>query len=222
MRVPHLPRQNLESVLDPDGRPWRGLRPTSLALVGTPLGLQPTDAIRATWATRKIGAVERVDVSAVHDGQLLAFRLEWSDPTENREFADDTFFPDAVAVLLPVAADAQVTTMGEPGKPVNAWYWRADEDGGRQVVAEGIGSSDTVDRELVRARGSWKGGYWRVVIARPLRVETRAAVAQLRSGDVTGFAVAVWDGGNGERAGIKSFSGDWQELSLDAEPTARS
>jgi hypothetical protein len=47
-------------------------------------------------------------------------------------------------------------------------------------------------------------------------------VAQLEPGAATGFGVAVWDGSGGERAGIKAFSGPlWQELQLDAMPTAR-
>jgi DMSO reductase family type II enzyme heme b subunit len=59
------------------------------------------------------------------------------------------------------------------------------------------------------------------VIARALRVETAEPVAQLAAGQTTGFAVAVWEGGNGERAGIKAFSGEWRELALAAAPTAR-
>jgi hypothetical protein len=46
-------------------------------------------------------------------------------------------------------------------------------------------------------------------------------VAQLAPGERTGFALAVWEGSNGERAGIKAFSGDWRELRLGALPSAR-
>ena len=41
------------------------------------------------------------------------------------------------------------------------------------------------------------------------------------AGRSTSFGVAVWEGGRGERAGIKAFSGDWRELALQALPTAR-
>jgi hypothetical protein len=54
-----------------------------------------------------------------------------------------------------------------------------------------------------------------------MRVESSEPVAALAPGDATGFAVAVWDGSNAERAGIKAFSGDWQELQIDALQTAR-
>lgn len=222
MQVPFVSSSSLEELLQPDAPLWRGARAERVALMGTPVGLQPTAAVRVAWTNRKIGAVGEVDVAAVCDGQRLAFRLEWADPSENRELVETTAFPDAAAVLLPVAKGAPVVTMGAPGQAVNAWYWRADENGaGRQVVAEGIGTSRTVDVDLVKGQGLWKEGRWRLVIARALRVETAEPVAQLAAGQSTGFAVAVWEGGNGERAGIKAFSGEWRELALAAAPTAR-
>jgi complex iron-sulfur molybdoenzyme family reductase subunit gamma len=220
MDAPFVPAE-LDALLDPDGAPWRRTRPTSVALTGTPLGLQPTGAVRVAWTGRRIGAVERVAVSALHQGEFLAFRLEWSDDSESRAIVDTTSFPDAAALLLPATPASSAVTMGAPGAAVNAWYWRADEEHGRHVVAEGIGTSRTLDLELVRGRGVWKERRWRVVLARALRVATADPVAQLAPGERTGFALAVWEGSNGERAGIKAFSGDWRELRLGALPSAR-
>jgi DMSO reductase family type II enzyme heme b subunit len=223
MRVPLVAATSLEALLQPDGASWRGVRPERVPLIGTPVGLQPTAAVRVAWTHRRIGAVGEVSVAALCDGRQLAFRLEWPDPSENRELVDTTAFPDGAAVLLPVARGATVATMGAPGQAVNAWYWRADEQGtGRQVVAEGIGTSRTVDLEQVKTHAVWKEGRWRVVIARALRAETAEPVVQLAPGETTGFAVAVWEGGSGERAGIKAFSGDWRELALPAPSAARS
>lgn len=221
MDARYVAQPGLDALLDPDSRVWRGARTDALALEGTPLDLQPTAAIRASWEGRRIGAVERIAVSAVHDGSHLAFRLEWRDASEDHG-GDNDAFPDAASVLLPSAPHSPVITMGAPGMAVNAWYWRADDPTrGRHVVSEGIGSTRTVDLELVRARGTWKDARWRVVIARALRVDTTDPVAQLRPGDVTGYAVAVWDGSAGERAGVKSYSGHWRELRLAAMPESR-
>lgn len=222
MKAPFVDRLPLDRLLGGDPTPWRAARAETLSLEGTPLGMQPTALIRASWKDRPIGAVGKVSVAAVHDGRHLAFRLEWRDATENRRIIDNQAFPDAAAVLLPVVENAPVYTMGAPDMPVNAWYWRADEtDHGRSVVAEGIGTSRTVDRTLVRTRGEWKEGRWQVVMARALRVESSEPHAQLEPGATTGLAVAVWDGQNGERAGIKAWSGHWRELHLEAPPTAR-
>lgn len=209
------------SLLDPDGAAWKGVRSESIKLIGTPLELQPTEAIRVAWANKPIGAVKKVSVAALHDGERIAFRLEWDTATESRELADTTSFPDAAAVALPVREGAPLVTMGIPGAGVNAWYWRGDEEGkGRQVVAEGLGTSRTLDSKLVGAQGVWKNGHWTVVLSRALRIATEEPVAQLVPGQKTGFAVAIWDGSRGERAGIKAFSENWRELVLAPLPGA--
>jgi len=189
--------------------------------MGTPVGLQPTELIRSTWINKKIGAVGEVSVMAVHDGRTLAFRLAWADATQNQELGDTTAFPDGAAILLPSKPGAPSVTMGAPGLAVNAWYWRADENGhGREVVAEGLGTTRMVSLESVKGQGSYGDGGWQVVITRSLAEQVEEPVAQLSAGSKTGFAVAIWEGGAGERAGIKAFSGDWQELVLEGVPTA--
>jgi DMSO reductase family type II enzyme heme b subunit len=221
MQAPYVSGVAVEALLDPDASAWRAARGERLALSGTPAGMQPTEAVRVAWTGKRIGAVTSVEVAALHTGQVLAFRLAWDDPSEDRVPGDPTAFADGAAVALPSAAGAPLVTMGAPGAAVSAWYWRADQDAGRHVLAEGLGTSRTLDESLVRARGVWKGGRWRVVLARALRVDTREPVAQLEPGAVTGFGVAVWEGGRGERAGIKAFSGDWRELRLAPVATAR-
>lgn len=210
-------------LLDPAGNAWNGVGTQPLDLMGTPLGLQPTAAIRTSWSDRRIGAIGRVDVAVAHNGATLAFRLEWNDPSEDRQTGDTTAFADAAAVMHPGSPEAPLMTMGKPGAPVNAWYWRADEDGsGRHIVAEGFGTTRTLDTTLVRTRSTWSGGRWRVVIARSLRAPEEAGAAQLAPGQETRFGIAVWQGSAGERAGIKAFSGDWIPLHLTALPAAGS
>ena len=78
MLAAYVSGMKLEGVLDPEGPAWKAARPERLTMMGTPIGLQPTDAIRVGWAHKKIGAIERVNATAVHDGQTLAVRLEWA------------------------------------------------------------------------------------------------------------------------------------------------
>jgi DMSO reductase family type II enzyme heme b subunit len=221
MRARYVPTSELEALLDPDAPEWSRAGSEDLKLEGTPLGMQPTGHIREAWSGRKIGSVARVAVAAVHDGRVLAFHLAWSAASESREPSDNDQFPDAAAVMLPSVPNAPVFTMGAPGLAVNVWYLRADDERARNVVAEGLGTSRSVDADLVKGRGTWKGGRWRVVIARALRVQSEEPIAQLEPGTTTGFGVAVWEGEHGERAGIKAFSGDWRELRLAPRSTAR-
>ena len=180
--------------------------------------MQPSEAIRVAWMGKPIGAVDSVRVGAIHNGDVLAFRLEWEDPDEDAQMRDNDSFPDAAAIALPVVEGAPLLLMGAAGKPVNAWYWRADEaERARHVTAEGLGTSRTLDLELVKARGVWKEGRWRVLIARAMSVGVPGA-AQIRPGSEIGFGVAIWEGSHGERAGIKAFSGNWKPLAIDPTP----
>jgi complex iron-sulfur molybdoenzyme family reductase subunit gamma len=192
-------------------------------LKGTPLDMQPSGAIKASWANKKIGAVGAVQVAAIHDGERIAFLLEWDDPVENREISDETPFPDGCGVLFPTVQFAPMAVMGAVGMAVNAWYWRADENGrGRHLVAEGLGTTRTIDEELVKGNGVYENGRWHVVITRPMRVKSSENPAQLEPGKSTGFGVAIWEGGHGERAGLKAISGDdWIKLDLEAANEAK-
>lgn len=223
MEARYIPPTKLEVLLDPDSSVWGDAQPETLPLIGTPVGLQPTDLIRATWAYKKIGAISAVDVAAVHDGRTIALRLQWQDPNENREILDTDTFSDAVALLFPGTPGAPLAIMGTIGLPVNAWYWSADlPEQGRQVVAEGIGTTRTVDTELTKGRGMWKEGVWKVVITRPMQIQTSEPIVQIEPGKPTQVGVAVWEGSHAERGGIKAYSIDWRELKIEAVPSSGS
>lgn len=219
MQASYVSERNLDALLDPTAAVWRNAPRVDLSLMGTPLGLQPTGAIKASWADKTIGAVKGVNVGALTDGQNLLFRLEWSDPTENRAITDNNKFVDGAAILFPTVPDAPLVLMGAKGAPVNVWYWRADEAAGSHIVAEGFGTTRIIDRDRVRTRAAWSDGRWQVVLARALKVDSPEPVANVQSGAPAQFAIAVWDGANSERAGIKAFSPTWTEISI--EPAKR-
>ena len=220
MQVRYIPRFEADTILEPDAAPWQAGEVETVKLKGTPLDMQPTAAIKASWVEKKIGVVEVVQAAAVHDGERIAFRLEWDDPTENSTISDTTSFVDGCGILLPAVPYAPMAIMGAVGLAVNAWYWIADENGrGRHLMAEGLGTTRTIDYELVRGNGVHRNGRWHVVIVRAMKVESAEEPVQLEPGQSTGFGVAVWEGNRRERAGIKAISGDdW--IKLDIEPTA--
>ena len=205
-----------ESFLDPGATCWHEAKGVRLEMAETPLDMQPTEAIKAQWRGRKHGMVKQVTLDALHNGQQIAFRLHWQDPHENRTILDNDQFVDGAAIMLPAVTNAPIILMGQPGAPVNAWYWRADEGkAGRHIVAEGYGSTRTVDRSSIVCSSHWAKGSWTVVITRALTLSSPATVAQLYPGARTPYGVAIWEGGNQERAGIKSFTLSREDLILD-------
>jgi DMSO reductase family type II enzyme heme b subunit len=177
--------------------------------------MQPSAFVQANWEGQSTGITADVSVAAVHNGELLAFHLSWQDKNHDADHGDNSRFPDAAAIALPLNENSYLITMGAPGAGLNAWYWRAHTEGGRQVLLEGPGSSQVVDSEQVRTGSNWNDGRWSVVIARPLRVADDPAVLQLAPGMKTKVGVAVWEGGRGERGGIKAYTQNWTELTLE-------
>lgn len=104
---------------DPDSQVWKGIKSTNLVL-------RPLSARR--------GAVQTINFSSVNNGEQMAFRLQWKDPTLNGfvETRGDQY-RDGVAIQFALG-DVTLHThghnepffgMGNRGKPVTIWHWKA-------------------------------------------------------------------------------------------------
>lgn len=91
---------------------WSQARPLHVAL--TPL-----------WWTEK--RVEGLLVQALHDGNELALRFSWLDPTTDESAVRHDEFRDAVAVQFSMSSDPPFY-MGDQTQQggVNIWMWKAD------------------------------------------------------------------------------------------------
>ena len=72
-------------------------------------------------------AVKELNVRAVHNGQWLAFLIEWPDPTKSDRIVVDQF-GDQVAVEMPSSykpGDMPNPMMGGPGERMHIMQWRA-------------------------------------------------------------------------------------------------
>lgn len=202
---------------DPGSPAWGRAESQPVELTGTPLGLQPSPYVAASREGKPVGTVARLRVRSLHNGSEVAFRLEWDYPERNADVADNDVFPDGAALLFPLAEDAPLVSMGAEGKPVNAWHWRADQPGrGRSNVAAGLGTSRVTDEQSIATAASWGDGGWKIVFRRALRVAGADGEAvQMAPGDTLRVAFAVWEGANGERGGLKSFSPSWLPVELE-------
>ena len=111
MRTQEIVAQRVEKLpAAPDDAAWESLRETRIPLM--PLW----------WNDRNINAVR---IKAAHDGERLAFRLEWDDSSRDVEAVRQHSFPDGAAVQLTANPDPPLFAMGAPGEPVNIWHWKA-------------------------------------------------------------------------------------------------
>ena len=209
--------QKTEQLLNPDNGIWSGLETRLFYMAPTPLKGNPAIKKVSPFLEKSTdhGTVRELTVVGVHNGDSLTLRLSW--PSEKHdEIADLDQFVDGAAVMFPLTPDASAVTMGSRGNPVNAWYWKANLDGAAfEVVAEGYGTSARQHGERksqVKAAAVHRDGRWELVLSRPMNIGSGRA--QFAAGQTANMAFCLWDGGNRERAGRKSFSGDFVPVTL--------
>jgi len=209
-----------DQLLDPMAAAWNGVPKEELTMAATPLANQPSGYIKASRDEKEIGKIRALNVQCAHNEQSIFFRLSWGDQSENVAITDTNQFPDACGILMPLTSnDTPIDEMGSKDNGVNAWYWRADfkDDEALNQIAHGLGSTVPSKKSAIRARGVWDQGVWNVVFERPLATpEFASDEVQLAAGGTIKVGFAVWEGGSGERAGVKSFSKEWRDLALQA------
>ncbi len=95
---------------DPRVSVWEQASPTYVALM--PLW----------WKDER---VEGVIVRALYDGQRIAIRLTWVDPTEDRLALRSQDFGDGAAIQFSSEADPPFFAMGAKEGSVAIWHWKA-------------------------------------------------------------------------------------------------
>ncbi len=210
--IPH------DQLFDPVSPAWQNIPGELLKMDATPLANQPSEYIKASRDANQIGKVRALTVQSAHDGKNIYFRLSWEDETKNLEITDNNVFPDGCGILMPLAGgNPPIDEMGSSDAPVNAWFWRADNDNTHNTIAHGLGTTIFSETCPIQTRSAWGDGAWAVVFTRPLAIPDMAQeTTQLTPGQPVQVGFAVWEGSNGERAGLKSFSKEWRELALEA------
>ena len=133
---------------------------------------------------------------------------------------DIHIFPDGVALLMPLKDidKTPITEMGTKDYPTNAWYWRPDfDETPKNQVAHGLSTSLYTEKTSIKSHSLWENNKWHVVMGRPLKANRPGEeTVDLAPGGKTGIGIAVWEGANGERGGIKAFSKEWRFLEIQA------
>ena len=217
MKVRFLDIQS-DQLMDPQSSKWKQVEAQELSLIPAPLGMVK-DLSPFMALSEDHGKVRNIRVQILHNGKALSVRLSWANETKNDAIVDLDEFSDGVAVMFPLTAGANAITMGDENNPVNAWLWKADVEEPYDVLAHGYSTSKRRPGKQLGLRVSsvYDDGRWTVVFQRQLRsnlISTK--LVNFAPNKTIGFAVAVWDGGNQERAGQKSMLPMWEPLQIEA------
>ncbi len=219
-----------ELPASPDSEAWTEAEPGFVPLVGqvieTPRDFAPT--VDGLW------------VRALHDGERVALRLEWGDPSnspdtlwnewqgkivetlhaDDVELSPDAPMSDGLAVQFPAempdGSERPYFLMGESNDPVTLWTWDSRE-GAAEAQGRGLGNISPLSGGDLSAESSWDGGHWNVVLTRSISDGAEGAISLAR-GVVTPVAFFAWDGSSAETPDRGSVS-SWIYLYLE-EPTS--
>ncbi|WP_164880871.1 c-type cytochrome [Aestuariirhabdus litorea] len=176
-------------------------------------------------------------VRALFNEAEVAFLVEWHDRTESRpgsevaerlQDASLTLYADAVALQFPQNSPASALSRvdlpllqhGDPGRRSRIWYWNAGQldppmpsrltplnGRGGQKPKPAAGEDPTLS-----AQGRWEAGRWQWVVRRS-RESLQPGAVSFESERYLPFALATWDGSNGEIGSRHSLTG-WHRLWL--------
>ncbi len=175
-------------------------------------------------------SVKKITISAAKSQSQIAIRLEWDDASIDRKFSSSNLYTDQAAIMFPldVGDEVPLITMGEEGKPVNIWLWKAvlqeevnsakinsEKKPGKfpggglnspvdDLNAEGFSTLTAQEHKDVVGKGIRDENGWRVVFKRQL---TNADSGDVQFKSSTPMAVAVWNGSNRETNGQKGIAG---------------
>ena len=95
------------------------------------------------------GSVQEVEVRGFHNGETIFFGIKWNDASKNDRAIAHAQFRDAVGLMFPLETVKVISPekpfsprMGDRGKPVNIWHWKADwekelsVDGGKEHMED--------------------------------------------------------------------------------------
>ena len=213
MQVKQVNQVTANELLDPTHQGWKQSEGIEVGLSPTPIGMQPTQAIRANFENKKYGLIEKANVQALHDGDNVLVRITWKDAHKDDRVKDNDSFVDQMALMFPLTENGTFITMGSMKDPVELWRWKADQETPQQIQAKGVGTTDNIKDDSLESQAVWNNGEWQVVIKRKMVTPSENS-ANFNVGETQRCSVAVWAGHNQERAGIKSISMRWIPMEI--------
>jgi mono/diheme cytochrome c family protein len=187
--------------------------------------------------------VDGVWVQALHDGQRLAVRLSWHDPSSSPNPAWDEWLgrvartmtdvdgavstqqaADRIAVQFPVTyaegGEKPYFLQGSTRRPVYLWRWTSSPDRVEEGNATGLGRfTARPSAAEVTHQARFDAGEWRVQFTRSLASGDTARAPRFTAGEPIPIAFFVADGSNGEDDVRGAVSG-WYALYLDVPTPA--
>jgi mono/diheme cytochrome c family protein len=196
--------------------------------------------------------VDLMTVRVAYNDKEIGFHLEWDDRSQNTSHTDPppiekkaadayatfpvlypaenrpTGYRDGVAIQMAVQIPDSPALphfiLGQMGKPVNLWHWKADwnEDTSKPTPVELLIATGTkaepvpLKTQNVKGKGVFSNGRWRVVMTRPLVSDDPRSVTPIEPGEFVPVSFHAWEGTNGE-VGLQRSISSWYYVLIEKD-----
>lgn len=211
--IVRVPQADGELPTDPEDPRWASVPRTDVRLRNT---VEP-DGRMANPET-----ISAVTFQALHNGETLALRVQWDDPSEDRQDSGDAL----AMAFLPHGLEGDVVSLQTwplSSAPALDWFAWSAQSGLREVVAHEYDEVFAASASMNTRHASYQDGRWTVVLQRPLVPHSPATegspeergkrAAALSAGMFAPVAFAAWDGGNPDSG--RGAVSQWIDLSLE-------
>ena len=187
--------------------------------------------------------MDGVWVKAIHDGQQLALRMAWNDPSRSPDPEWDEFFqgirntlapvdgplmetqgPDRFFVQWPVTPPEGTALPyflgGDARRPVYVVAWSSDPDGVQEGTSTGLGTFAPLGSGEVGHGSSFGDGQWRLQLVRNLVPSDPSSAVTFVPGVPMPMAFRAADGTDAED-GIRGSVSAWYSIYLDVPTPTR-
>ncbi len=146
---------------------------------------------------------------------ILQWRASWQREVEEGARQVRDAFPNVWSDLRPEDVfDEDAVTVYYPARHVGNIAAGQDRTSAvEEIISEGFGSITTHEQQRAEGSASFQDGQWTVVMTVP--IQGSATQATFRPGERSLVAVALWDGGKGDRGARKQWGG-WMRLELES------
>lgn len=217
----------------PDDSTWNTVERFWVPLVGQII-------VKPRWFSP---TVDGVWVQGMHDGQTLALRVSWHDPSRSPDPAWNEWLgrvaasmttadgpnatqqgSDRFVVQFPqrIVDDAERPYFlgGDNRRPVYAWRWRSDSASVREVRGTGLGKFTPHTSASLSHAATFDKGEWRLQITRPLVPADTTRAPVFATGRAIPIAFFAADGSNGEDD-VRGSVSAWYAIYLDVPTPPR-
>ena len=172
--------------------------------------------------------MDDIYVKTVHNGNEVAFLIEWDDPTKSPMPPNKVYpiqYSDGFDLQLPLVHPDDPTKKpyfigGDKKRKMGIWSWNSESAKTVLLKGKGIYKRKLIeDATVIKTKSVYNDGRWSLLMKRPMKTENDNEL-QFEAGKFLPISFQALDGSEGDKGTLRSMSTwYWIVLKPNIPPT---